>query len=150
MKAYNLILAAALILTAVSCEPNIPSNDNPDNPDIPSVTPGDGNIVMQWENEPQRVCPGAYARVHRLNDGRYMLVYSSGSDGYLRFSTDGCLTWSQPSKVFIAKNFTSEAGMSPTRSSRSSAPTILTVRTASSTRRIFARRTRRRQRPHIP
>ena len=111
MKAYNLILAAALILTAVSCEPNIPSNDNPGNPDIPSVTPGDGNIVMQWENEPQRVCPGAYARVHRLNDGRYMLVYSSGSDGYLRFSTDGCLTWSQPSKVFIAKNFTSEAGV---------------------------------------
>jgi len=115
MKAYNIIIVAASLLFAfASCgKTDNPSagNGNSGNPDTPSVTPGDGNIVMKWENEPQRVCPGAYARVHRLNDGRYMLVYSSGSDGYLRFSTDDCRTWSQPAKVFIATTFKSAAGV---------------------------------------
>lgn len=112
MKAYNVILAAASFMLAfASCgKTDNPSTDN-GKPDIPSVTPGKGNIVINWENDPQKVCPGAYARVHRLNDGRYMLVYSSGSDGYLRFSADNCRTWQQPSKVFIASTFSSAAGV---------------------------------------
>lgn len=112
MKAYKIILAAtSLLLAFASCgKTDNPSTDN-GKPGTPSVTPGDGNIVMQWEDEPQRVCPGAYARVHRLNDGRYMLVYSSDTDGYLRFSADNCRTWQQPSKVFIASTFSSAAGV---------------------------------------
>lgn len=112
MKVYNVILAAASFMLAfASCgKTDNPSTDN-GNPDIPSVTPGKGNIVIQWENDPQKVCPGAYARVHKLNDGRYMLVYSSDTDGYLRFSADNCRTWQQPSKVFIANTFTSTAGV---------------------------------------
>lgn len=115
MKAYNVILTAVSFLLAFSsCDKtDNPSTDNgkPGKPDIPSVTPGKGNIVINWENDPQKVCPGAYARVHKLNDGRYMLVYSSDTDGYLRFSTDKCRTWQQPYKVFIASTFSSAAGV---------------------------------------
>ena len=115
MKVYNVILTAVSFLLAFSScgKTDNPSTDNgkPGKPDIPSVTPGKGNIVINWENDPQKVCPGAYARVHKLNDGRYMLVYSSATDGYLRFSADNCRTWQQPSKVFIASTFSSAAGV---------------------------------------
>ena len=115
MKAYNVILTAVSFLLAFSScgKTDNPSTDNGKSgkPDIPSVTPGKGNIVINWENDPQKVCPGAYARVHKLNDGRYMLVYSGDTDGYLRFSTDNCRTWQQPYKVFIASTFSSAAGV---------------------------------------
>ncbi len=115
MKVYNVILTAVSFLLAFSScgKTDNPSTDNgkPGKPDIPSVTPGKGNIVINWENDPQKVCPGAYARVHKLNDGRYMLVYSSDTDGYLRFSADNCRTWQQPYKVFIASTFSSAAGV---------------------------------------
>lgn len=51
-----------------------------------------GKISVQWEDA-RLLAPGGYARVHRLDDGRYMAVYSRGGDGCLKFSSDGCETW---------------------------------------------------------
>lgn len=36
-----------------------------------------GEIMVDWEDA-QLLAPGGYARVHRLNDGSYMAVYSRG------------------------------------------------------------------------
>lgn len=111
MKKKNIILlAAALLAAAVSCGKETKPSDEGNKPGTPEVLPGDGTISVQW-GEPQRVCPGYYARVHALNDGRYVLVYSVGTDGYLRFSDDGCKSFPQAQKVFIASNFKSDAGI---------------------------------------
>lgn len=58
MKAYNVILAAASFMLAfASCgKTDNPSTDN-GKPDIPSVTPGKGNIVIQWENDHRKFAP---------------------------------------------------------------------------------------------
>ena len=111
MKTRNLTLfAAAIFAAAVSCGKESGPSGGGDKPDTPSVAPGDGTISIQW-GEAQRICPGYYARVHALNDGSHVLVYASGSDGYLRYSTDGCKTFPQVQKVFIASNFESEAAI---------------------------------------
>lgn len=65
-----------------------------------------GKISVQWE-EPELLTPGGYARVHRLNDGRYMAVYSRGGDGWLMFSSDDCTSWSGPSRVMLHGNYSS-------------------------------------------
>lgn len=52
-----------------------------------------GGIMVEWEDA-QLLAPGGYARVHRLNDGSYMAVYSRGGNGCFKISNDGCRTWS--------------------------------------------------------
>lgn len=52
-----------------------------------------GGIMVEWEDA-QLLAPGGYARVHRLNDGSYMAVYSRGGNGCFKISKDGCRTWS--------------------------------------------------------
>lgn len=111
MKIFNMtFLAAAVLAAAVSCGKDGTSSNEGNYPDTPAVTPGDGTISVQWE-EPQRICPGYYARVHALNDGRYVLVYANGADGYLRYSSDGCRSFPLAQKVFISSNFKSEAAV---------------------------------------
>ena len=50
--------------------------------------------MVEWEDA-KLLAPGGYARVHRLNDGSYMAVYSSGGSGCFKISKDGCSTWSE-------------------------------------------------------
>lgn len=105
------MIAAAALAAAISCgKESRPSDGGGTDSGTPSVKPGDGTITVLWE-EPQRICPGLYARVHALNDGRHALVYTAGSDGYVRFSSDGCRTFPQAQKVFIASNYSSAAGV---------------------------------------
>lgn len=56
-------------------------------------------IGVKWA-EPKQVARGGYARVHRLNDGRLMLSYSRGGDGWVRFSADGGESWSDEQIAF--------------------------------------------------
>lgn len=63
---------------------------------------------IEW-GEPLRVCEGSYGRMHRLNDGRLMLVYSTGAadekDACARFSSDMGQSWSEETiaiKSFVA------------------------------------------------
>lgn len=53
-----------------------------------------GEIMVEWEDA-KLLAPGGYARVHRLNDGSYMAVYSRGGSGCFKISKDGCSTWSE-------------------------------------------------------
>ena len=50
--------------------------------------------MVEWEDA-KLLAPGGYARVHRLNDGSYMAVYSRGGSGCFKISKDGCSTWSE-------------------------------------------------------
>ena len=61
-----------------------------------------GGIMVEWEDA-QLLAPGGYARVHRLNDGSYMAVYSRGGNGCFKISNDGCRTWS-PARTAMTNN----------------------------------------------
>ena len=63
-------------------------------------------VKVVWE-EPEKVVKGGYPRVHRLNDGRLMLCYSSASNTYVRFSDDEGYTWSDEAQV-VMKHFSVE------------------------------------------
>lgn len=110
-KMRHLLLPVLLLVAVASCDKVERPGSDPVKPDIPSVKPGAGTITVQWESDAKKVCPGLYARVHALNDGRYVMVYSVGSDGYLRYSSDGCRTWGAPQKRFIASTYSSTVGV---------------------------------------
>ena len=50
-------------------------------------------IKIVW-GQPEKIVRGGYPRVHRLNDGRLMMCYSSSANTYVRFSEDNGYTWS--------------------------------------------------------
>ena len=49
--------------------------------------------------EPVEAGAGGYARAHRLNDGRVMLAYCSGTRAYFRTSADCGATWSKATRL---------------------------------------------------
>ena len=63
-------------------------------------------VKVVWE-EPEKIVKGGYPRVHRLNDGRLMLCYSSSANTYVRFSDDDGYTWSEDAQV-VMKHFSVE------------------------------------------
>ena len=60
-------------------------------------------IKVVWD-EPEKIVKGGYPRVHRLNDDRLMLCYSSSSNTYVRFSDDDGYTWTEDAQV-VMKHF---------------------------------------------
>ena len=60
---------------------------------------------IEWETPKpartpnKRQLSGGYPRIHRLNDGRLMLSYSSGGNAYARFSSDEGKTWGAQTEV---------------------------------------------------
>ena len=58
-----------------------------------------GKIRIEWEDA-KLLAPGGYARVHRLNDGRYMAVYSRGGNGCFKICANGWSGWT-PQRVAI-------------------------------------------------
>lgn len=96
----NRLLCFAGILLAFLCaEPAFALNPDPA-PRRNSL----GKISVEWD-EPMLLAPGGYARVHRLNDGRYMAVYSRGGDGCVKFSNNGYNGWSPQRPVILHKNY---------------------------------------------
>ena len=63
-------------------------------------------VKVVWE-EPEKIVKGGYPRVHRLNDGRLMLCYSSSANTYVRFSDDDGYTWSEDAQV-VMRHFSVE------------------------------------------
>lgn len=63
-----------------------------------------GDVKIVWE-EPKAVkygkytVTGGYPRVHRLNDGRLMLSYSTDNNAVAQFSTNDGETWGAPKKI---------------------------------------------------
>ncbi len=56
-----------------------------------------GGIVIEWDRSGEKtVAWGGYPRVHRLNDGRLMLVFFSGGGSSYCLSEDNGVTWSEP------------------------------------------------------
>jgi len=97
------------VLFALACEKH---------PDAGNGTAGSHALAIEW-SEPQQVVGsgGGYPRVHRLNDGRLMMSYSYGFNGYALFSSDNGKTWpsSTLKKVmssFVEKNEKGEALLS--------------------------------------
>ena len=62
------------------------------------------DVRIVWE-EPKAVkygkytVTGGYPRVHRLNDGRLMLSYSTDNNAVAQFSTNDGETWGAPKKI---------------------------------------------------
>lgn len=57
------------------------------------------NVKIAWQEESSHfVTRGAYARIKKV-DNRHALVYGSGSLVCIRFSEDGCESWSEPTEV---------------------------------------------------
>ena len=63
-------------------------------------------IKIVW-GQPEKIVRGGYPRVHRLNDGRLMMCYSSSANTYVRFSEDNGYTWSDDAQV-VMKHFSVE------------------------------------------
>lgn len=68
-----------------------------------------GDFEIEWD-KPINLGPGGYARIHRLDDGRYMAAYSTGANLAVKFSKkDDIRSWSKPRTVashFVATNGT--------------------------------------------
>ena len=64
---------------------------------------GKQTIKVVWD-QPEKIVRGGYPRVHRLNDGRLMLCYSSSANTYVRFSDDDGYTWTEDAQV-VMKHF---------------------------------------------
>ena len=67
---------------------------------------------VRWET-PVDVGTGGYARAHRLNDGRVMLVYCGGTRGWMRTSGDLGTTWSSARRL-VDQDVLEERGMAYT------------------------------------
>lgn len=66
-------------------------------------------VSIEWDR-PVEVARGYYARVHRLQDGRYMCVYSHKRNACAKFSDDGLRTWSEERIVARGFDVTNAAG----------------------------------------
>ena len=64
---------------------------------------GKQTIKVVWD-QPEKIVRGGYPRVHRLNDGRLMMCYSSSANTYIRFSDDDGYTWTEDAQV-VMKHF---------------------------------------------
>ncbi len=55
----------------------------------------EGELGIEWE-EPVKIAsnPAVYGRVRRLDDGRLMACYSTGTDAYIKFSSNDGASWS--------------------------------------------------------
>ena len=60
-------------------------------------------LTIKWD-DPTFVSPGGYARVKAV-DNRHAMVYSAGRTAVIRFSNDGCKSWSEPIKVAKSEDF---------------------------------------------
>ena len=57
------------------------------------------NITIEWKAESaQLVTRGGYARIKRVGN-RHAMVYGAGTASWIRFSDDGCESWSEASEV---------------------------------------------------
>lgn len=74
-------------------------------------------ISIEWE-EPKMArtatkdIAGDYPRIHKLNDGRFMLSYSSGGVAYVRFSNDNGETWGARTEVMSYFDESNSKGVS--------------------------------------
>ena len=57
-------------------------------------------LKVVWD-APEQIVKGGYPRVHRLNDGRLMMCYSSSANDYIKFSDDNGVTWSEDAMVVM-------------------------------------------------
>ena len=63
------------------------------------------NVKIAWQEESSHfVTRGAYARIKKV-DNRHALAYGSGSSVCIRFSEDGCESWSEPTEVARAEGY---------------------------------------------
>lgn len=60
-------------------------------------------LTIKWD-DPTFVGHGGYARVKAV-DNRHAMVYNSGRTAVIRFSDDGCKSWSEPVKVAKSEDF---------------------------------------------
>lgn len=69
---------------------------------ISDVTEEDNQLTITWDRENAVSWTGGYGRVHRLNDGRLMAVYSAQvAQGCYRFSSDNGKTWTAEKKALL-------------------------------------------------
>ena len=76
---------------------------------------GRRGLRIEW-SEPHFVVNGGYARVHRLNDGRLMMAFASGSNGNICFSEDNGSTWTPKRAVFFDNHFVERGGVNVSNS----------------------------------
>ena len=63
-------------------------------------------LAISWDAESCKfVGRGDYARVKRV-DNKHAIVYNCGTAALIRFSNDGCATWSKPIEVAKAEGYT--------------------------------------------
>ena len=73
------------------------------NSDLEEVEPGQLTIV--WDKPVAiETVSSSYGRVHRLNDGRLMACYTSGSSAKIKFSSDNGKTWSKTAATVQKKS----------------------------------------------
>ena len=64
------------------------------------------DITIRWQEETmQFVTPGVYARIKKAGE-RHALVYNTGNAALIRYSKDGCNSWSVPQKVAEENGYT--------------------------------------------
>lgn len=101
---HKILCLFGIIVTSFLCAR--PSSAGAFDPTQTPRKPSLGKLSVEWE-EARLLSPGGYARVHRLNDGRYMAVYSRGGDGCLKFSGDGCGSWTAQKVVMNHTRYSS-------------------------------------------
>ena len=75
MKSFRYLLIT-ILLAACSCSNN--------------------DVTIEWDaNSLQFITRGVYARIHAVGN-RHALVYNAGNPALIRFSDDGCESWSEP------------------------------------------------------
>lgn len=73
------------------------------NSDLEEVEPGQLTIV--WDKPVAiETVSSSYGRAHRLNDGRLMVCYTSGSSAKIKFSSDNGKTWSKAAATVQTKS----------------------------------------------
>lgn len=79
---------------------------------VTQVSISSGEPKVSW-CAPVEVGAGGYARAHRLNDGRVMLAYCSGTRAFFRTSADCGATWSAATRL-VDQNVLREGNVSYT------------------------------------
>ena len=88
---FNIFLTLLVLISGLTIEVNAAGKK------------GKQTIKVVWD-QPEKIVRGGYPRVHRLNDGRLMLCYSSSANTYIRFSDDDGYTWTEDAQV-VMKHF---------------------------------------------